>query len=137
MRPCFVALACLVGMATAADAATISYADAVTQLAASCGADIQKLCKGLNLGNNRIRNCLVQKEAQVSPQCKTTMASVTVSIQQRQAAQASVTKVCRNDAARLCQGVVPGEAHILDCLLKASRRVSDKCNQAITDAGWR
>jgi hypothetical protein len=65
------------------------------------------------------------------------MAFVLTSIQQRQQAQASVFKVCRDDAARRCEGVVPGEAHILNCLLKASRSVSTKCNTAITEAGWR
>lgn len=125
------------GATLAAEAATISYADAVTQLASSCGADIQKLCKGITLGNNRIRDCLTEKAAQVSPQCQSTLTVVTASIQQRLAAQASVAKVCRNDAARRCQGIVPGEAHILDCLVKAAKVVSSKCNQAITDAGWR
>ncbi len=127
----------LLGLASPSQAATISYADAATQLAANCGADIKKLCKGLNLGNNRIRDCLTQNAAQVSPQCSSTMAAVVSSIQKRQQAQASVVKVCRDDAARRCEGVVPGEAHILTCLLKATRVVSSKCNAAITEAGWR
>ena len=59
------------------------------------------------------------------------------SIQQRLQAQVNATKVCRDDVARRCDGVVPGEAHLLTCLLKAKNVVSSKCNQAITDAGWR
>ena len=127
----------LLSLTAAGHAATVSYADAVTLLANNCGADINKLCKGVNLGNNRIRDCLARNSAQVSSQCSTTMASVLTSIQARQKAQASVLKVCRDDAARRCEGVVKGEAHILTCLLKASRSVSAKCNAAITDAGWR
>ncbi|UVC14446.1 hypothetical protein [Mesorhizobium onobrychidis] len=38
-------------------AQTISYGDAITVLAKDCGADIKKYCRGLNLGNNEIRNC--------------------------------------------------------------------------------
>jgi|SRR5579871_3997702 len=125
------------GLSVPAHATTISYADAITQLAAACGADIQKLCKGVNLGNNRLRDCLAQNAAQVSTQCSTSMAAILASIQKRQQAQASVTKICRDDAARRCQGVVPGEAHILACLLKAAKSVSAKCNAAIVDAGWR
>ena len=37
---------------------TLSYADAVTKLADDCGADIRKLCKGLNLGGGRIADSL-------------------------------------------------------------------------------
>ena len=137
MRKILTVLVSLVGLTSAAEAATISYADAVTTLAANCGADINKLCKGLNLGNNRISDCLAQKAAQVSPQCNATLSAVLTSIQERLQAQVAVTKLCRDDASRRCEGVVPGEAHILTCLLKAKNVVSRKCNQAITDAGWR
>ena len=134
------ALACgliCLGLSNGVHAETISYADAATKLATDCGADIQKLCKGINLGNNRIRDCLAQHAAQVSPQCSSSLTSVLTSIQRRQQAQANVLKVCRDDARRRCEGVVPGEAHILNCLLTAARSVSAKCNAAITDAGWR
>jgi hypothetical protein len=137
MRVFVMSLVALLELTVASRAATISYADAVTELAAHCGADIKKLCKGLNLGNNRIRDCLAQNSAQVSPQCTATLAEVMTSITQRQLAQTRVATVCRDDAARRCQGVVPGEAHLLSCLLKAQKSVSAKCNTAITDAGWR
>ena len=87
-------------------AQTISYADAVTVLARDCGADIKKHCRGLNLGNNEIRNCLEQNQAKVSPTCTSTLAGVTALIQQRLAAQASVFKVCSGRAKQLCKGVV-------------------------------
>jgi hypothetical protein len=116
---------------------TISYADAVTVLARDCGSDIKKFCKGLNLGNGRIQNCLEQNQSKVSPTCTSTMAGVIASIQERQAAQASVTKNCAGDAARACHGVKGGDAHILGCLLKATRMVGPECGQAITNAGWR
>lgn len=116
---------------------TISYADAITTLAKECGADIKRHCKGINLGNNGIQNCLQENRARVSPTCTATITEVVASIQRRQAAQANVASICRRDIDRLCQGVKPGEAHLLNCLLKATRVVSDKCNEAITDAGWR
>lgn len=119
-----------------ARADTISYADAITELAQACGADIKKFCKGVNLGNNQIQNCLEQNAAKVSPTCTSTLASVTASIEKRQAAQAVAFKVCASDAATLCRGV-HGAEHILQCLLKTVKIDNGKCNQAITDAGWR
>jgi hypothetical protein len=117
-------------------AQTISYADAITVLAKDCGADIKKHCSGLNLGNNEIRNCLEQNQAKVSPTCTSTLASVVTSIQTRLEAQASVFKVCAGRAKQLCKGVV-GEEHILQCLIKTERLDGEKCNDAITNAGWR
>lgn len=117
-------------------AETISYADAITELAQSCGTDIQKFCKGVNLGNNQIQNCLAQHAGKVSATCSSTLAGVSASIQQRRQAQSVAFKVCASDAATLCRGV-QGDEHILQCLLKTVKIDSEKCNQAITDAGWR
>lgn len=123
-------------LATVGRAQTISYADAVTVLAKDCGADIKKHCRGLNFGNNEIRNCLEQNRVNVSPTCTSTMASVVASIQLRLEAQANVFKVCAGRAKQLCKGVV-GEEHILQCLIKTERLDGEKCNDAITNAGWR
>lgn len=59
----------------------MSYADAVTALAKDCGSDIKKVCKGLNLGNNQIQDCLQKNEGKVSPTCTSTLGQVTTSIQ--------------------------------------------------------
>jgi hypothetical protein len=115
---------------------TISYADAVTTLAKDCGADIRKLCSGLNLGNGRITGCLQQNAAKVSSTCTSTLTSVFSSIRQREDAQTAYFDVCRRDIAQHCRGV-KGDGYQLSCLVKAERIVSSKCNQAITDAGWR
>ncbi|MCB1499808.1 MAG: hypothetical protein KDK07_08445 [Bauldia sp.] len=123
--------------AVGAEAATVSFADAMAILSRDCGKDVGKYCKGVPLANNGIGNCLMQNQAKVSPVCIQSLAAVRASIAERLAAQAEVLKVCRGDAARRCQGVVQGDAHLLDCLLKAANTVSKKCNAAITNAGWR
>lgn len=120
----------------AAKADTISYADAITVLAQDCGADIKKLCKGLNLGNNRIADCLARNAAKVSPTCTSTLASVAASIQKREQAQSAYSKICATDMARRCNGVV-GDGYILACLASKAKTISNRCNQTITDAGWR
>lgn len=130
------AAAIVIAWTCAAKADTISYAVAVTVLAKDCGADIKKLCKGLNLGNNRIADCLAQNAGKVSPTCTSTLASVAASIQKREQAQASYSKVCAGDMARRCNGV-KGDGYILACLIKTTKHVGAQCNQAISDAGWR
>ncbi|MGV1792995.1 cysteine rich repeat-containing protein [Rhizobium sp. A37_96] len=128
----------LAGMVSAgiARAETISYADAVTTLAKDCGADIKKLCKGVNLGSGRVADCLKQNAAKVSPTCTASLSNVTTSIQQREDAQTAYEKVCAHDMAQHCRGI-KGDGYILACLIKTQRLVGNKCNQAITDAGWR
>lgn len=122
--------------AVASRADTISYADAVTTLAKECGADIKKHCKGINLGGGRIQSCLEENSAKVAPACTSTLSSVMASIQQRQEAQRTYIKVCQHDMSQYCNGVV-GDGHILSCLIETSRVDGRKCDQAITDAGWR
>jgi hypothetical protein len=129
-------LVAFLGFAAVGRADTISYADAVTTLAKDCGADIKKLCSGLNLGNGRIADCLHKNAAKVSPVCTSSLASVTASIKQRQAAQTAYFQVCKQKMATTCRGV-KGDGNILACLIKADRIVGAECNQAITDAGWR
>lgn len=129
-----VALASISFIGTAS-AQTLSYADAVTKLADDCGTDIQKLCKGLNLGGGRIATCLQQNSAKVSPACKGTLSTVFQSIDQRQRAQMSYEQVCRRDMTKSCSGV-KGDGFVLACLM-TKKRVSAECKQVITDAGWR
>ncbi len=123
--------------ATGAHAQTISYAQAGAQLAQSCGPDIMKFCPDVNLGGGKLHACLEAHDAQVSPQCKADYVAVRASIAKRVEAQHEIFKLCNADAARLCQGMVPGDGNLLSCLLEATKVVSPKCNQAITDAGFR
>ena len=123
-------------LASGSRAETISYADAITLLAEDCGSDIKRHCKGLNLGKGAIQNCLVSKASKVSASCTATLATVTQSIAQRQRAQFEYKKICRHSMAQRCKGM-RGDGNILACLIKATRHVSDECNQIITDAGWR
>lgn len=117
-------------------AQTLSYAEATTKLAETCGSDIQKLCKGLNLGNGRILECLQQNSAKVSAGCKGSFAQVFQSIGKREEAQASYEQTCKRDMNARCAGV-KGDGFVLACLIKKEKRVSPECYQVITDAGWR
>ena len=120
-------------------AATISYAEAARTLTAACGADISAYCKGVKPGGDRLQDCLFQNGDKVSRQCQQTYVAVLESLAVRAKAQANVPRLCESDAERLCEGFRVGEARILRCLTRKDnvRKVTKKCNQAITDAGWR
>lgn len=119
-----------------ANAQTMSYADAISQLASACRNDIAKYCKGVPLGP-RLKTCFDTNEARMSPQCQQTRGMVYASISRRAAAQRSIGDVCSADITRLCGTTRAGE-NLLTCLLTASPSVlSPQCNQTFTDTGWR
>ena len=133
----FLALALSLGGIGAAAAQTMSYADAVDQLAAACRTDLAKYCKNVELGNGRLRACLDAHQNVVSPRCQQTRAMVYASIARRAAAQRDIGRICDADIERLC-GTSHADAHLVECLLSvAPTAMSPACNQTFTDTGWR
>lgn len=131
------AAALLAGGVGAAGAQTLSYADAVDQLAAACGSDFAKYCKNVQLGNGRLRACLDAHQNVVSPRCQQTRALVYASIARRAAAQRDIGRICDPDIERLC-GTSHADAHLVECLVSVSpAAMSPACSQAFTDTGWR
>ncbi len=122
---------------TPVHAQTMSYAEAASQLVNACGKDIEKYCRNVNIGKGMMNACLNKNQAKVSQNCKDTYARVFAGIEKRAKARVAVLKICDVDARRLCQGIERGDGHLLECMLTAQRGVSPKCNQAITDAGYR
>ncbi len=133
----FLGLSLLVAGIGAAAAQTMSYADAVDQLAAACRTDLAKYCRNVELGNGRLRACLDAHQNVVSPRCQQTRAMVYASIARRAAAQRDIGQICDADIERLC-GTSHADAHLVECLLSvAPSAMSPACNQTFTDTGWR
>ncbi len=130
------ALPVLLGGIDPSSAQTMSYADAISQLASACRNDIAKFCKGVPLGP-RLKQCFDANGARMSAQCQQSGAAVYASIQRRAAAQRNIGEVCSADIARLC-GTSYADAHLVECLLATSpSAISPNCNQTFTDTGWR
>jgi hypothetical protein len=126
----------IVGICAAA-AQTLSYADAVDRLAIACRADLAKYCKGVPLGNGRLRACLDAHQNVASPQCQQTRMAVYASIARRVAAQRNIGDICDADIEKLC-GTSHADAHLVECLQSVSPvAMSPACSQAFTDTGWR
>lgn len=131
------ALALFAGFIGTAQAQTIGYADAISILQRSCGSDISRYCSKAHLANFEVTRCLADHQSSISSQCATDLSRVNQSLQARIAAQNSVEQICATDVRRRCPMTKPGRGHVLQCLLKAERTVSNACNTAITNAGWR
>lgn len=140
MKKCLAALfIALAGVSGSATAQTIGFADSIDILARSCGNDIANHCPTAHLANFEIGRCLQQNQARISSTCAADFVRVSQLLDARFAAQASVQQVCNRDIQRLCPPKLMkvGQGHILQCLLKAEPSVSQGCNAAITNAGYR
>jgi OOP family OmpA-OmpF porin len=117
-------------------AQTIGYAEALGNLAVSCGKDINKFCRTANLGGGQVAECLERHRGGVSLACKATSDEVGALLRKRAEARASVRHVCELDRLRFCGGIQPGDAQILGCMYQARRNLSSACQQALVDSGY-
>jgi outer membrane protein OmpA-like peptidoglycan-associated protein len=120
----------------AASGQTIGYADALDQLATTCGSDIAKYCKNENLGGGRVRDCLLRSQSKVSARCIGSVNALGALLQKRAAARASVSRICELDIKRRCSGVEAGDGNLMECFYKTKQNVSPACQQAVADAGY-
>jgi OOP family OmpA-OmpF porin len=121
--------------AASASAQTISYANAVGQLAVACKADIAKYCGRIPLGGARLLQCLNQN-ADVWAGCKQTIADLTTMVANRAQARVSVMNVCSADISRLCAGIQPGDGNLMQCFFQTRRNASSQCQQVVASAGY-
>ncbi|MEO1199251.1 MAG: cysteine rich repeat-containing protein [Pseudomonadota bacterium] len=120
-----------------ASAQTLGYGEAMTQLVAACGADIERHCSDVRPGSGRIAACIDENAANVSDTCKATISQIYTGIAARQQAQGAALGLCERDARRVCSEYRPGNGRILRCLLLEHRQVSDACLEGLSNAGWR
>jgi OOP family OmpA-OmpF porin len=118
------------------NATTIGYAEALGHLAVSCGKDINRYCRRANLGGGQVADCLERHRNRVSLDCKATSGEVAALLRKRNAARASVGRVCELDRLRFCGGIQPGDAQILGCMYKSRHALSQPCQQALADSGY-
>lgn len=124
----------LAGVGTAS-AQTMSYAEAISQIATVCKNDIARFCKGVPLGP-RLRACFDANAARMSPQCQQTTGVVYTSISRRAAAQRDIGEVCSADILRLC-GTSFADANLVTCMAGlAPQAMSPRCYQTFADTGW-
>lgn len=115
---------------------TVSFTETLDMLAKACGKDIDTHCAGVNLGNNRLKSCLIRNQASVTPACRETYGRAFTLIDKRAQVRNSVLKHCEADTKKLCAGAQKDDGAAIDCLLSA-KRIGWRCSQALTEANFR
>ena len=89
-----------------------------------CQADIEKFCSDIGRGGGRVAECLRQHKEQLSPECKARGQEVRERIREAH-------EECKQDVAKFCGNVRPGEGHIVTCLRRHDTELSADCRDAL------
>jgi len=95
----------------------------------ACRADMDKLCSGIEPGGGRMKDCLRQHVAELSPGCRKTLRKLAKAAQESGAME--WIRACRDDVGKVCQGVEPGGGRVVACLQSHSDQVSPGCKKAL------
>jgi hypothetical protein len=114
---------------------SVSFTESLDMLAAACGKDIDTNCAGVNLGGNRLKNCLSRNQATLTVACRDTYGKVFNMIDRRAQTRNGLLKQCEADAKKLCP-VQKDDGAVIECLLSA-KRLGWRCSQAMTQANFR
>ena len=101
---------------------------------ASCGKEIQSLCKPVRTGEGRLIACLFSREDKLSPKCGDAVLNSMTRLGVVIGALANVRRVCERDAKQLCGGIIAGEGNLLGCLTVSKKSVSAECNATLDAA---
>jgi hypothetical protein len=93
----------------------------------ACRADVDRLCPGIAPGGGRIAACLKANQAQVSPACKTELASVARKVKE-------VGAACEDDIRSFCADVKPGQFAVLRCLADNKFSLTPACQDVVRGA---
>lgn len=100
-----------------APAAAIAQPASVRQ---ACGAEIQRQCAGVAVGDGQLRNCVKEHYAAFSEPCKQALLNAV-----------TVVKACKADVQRSCPGIQPGGGRIQACMKDHFAEYSEPCKQSI------
>ncbi len=95
-----------------------------SELPASCRADVAKLCAGISPGEGRIRMCLRENAAMLSPECKS-------KIERARERVGQVSRACAKDAKTYCRDVEKGGGRVLRCLKGHETLLTKECRASL------
>jgi hypothetical protein len=112
-----VAITWLLSVAALISSAQFDVAQAKKGSASSCGRQLQKICGGVPVLANNMRECHQKHQGKISARCA--------------ASAYNVVNNCERDALQYCQAVAAGQSNILGCLRASNRAVSPQCHAAL------
>jgi hypothetical protein len=93
---------------------------ASAQDASPCKADRERLCAGMQPGDEKLRECMKQHEAELSPECK-----------ERQEAWRKVRASCKADEDKFCADAGKERGAMTKCLEGHTSELAAPCADAL------
>ena len=88
----------------------------------ACQPDVERLCSGVQPGQGRIATCLMDKQAELSPEC-------VQHIEQMRAQAKEFAQACKKDIAKYCKGMRPQSGKLAKCLKDHQAKLSSACKE--------
>lgn len=95
-----------------------------------CTADIEKFCAGVERGQGRYRDCLMQHLEELSPACKEHVQGRTGG-GSRGAARSRWQASCGAEIDKFCKDVQAGQGRVRQCLMEHESELGEACKAAV------
>ena len=107
----------------------------VETVAKGCEKELNSYCANVTPGEGRILACLYAHGDKLSGQCEYALYDAAVQLERAVAALSYLANECDADLEQYCASVTPGPGRLIDCLEKNSKKISNRCKQALEDVG--
>ncbi len=99
-----------------------------------CANDIAKFCKNIKPGTSAMMDCLEKHESELSDACKdyeAQMGGSRVEMKETVRDEKRFRQTCKDDIAKFCSGVNPGQGGLAGCLNKHVDELSAPCRESV------
>ena len=98
-----------------------------------CKAELDKYCKDVTPGDERLLRCLEAHEDKVSHRCEYALFKASNRFEEFVMAFKHLARECASDIDSNCPGIPAGDGRIAQCLIDKKDKVSAACKQAMKD----
>jgi hypothetical protein len=102
-----------------------------------CQQELTTFCKDVTPGEGRILACLYAFQDKVTPRCEYALYDSIGQLDRTLTNLAYAVGECRDDLKTYCSEIKPGEGRLLDCLNSNESKLSNRCNYALKDVGYK
>ena len=100
-----------------------------------CQKELDSFCKGVTPGEGRVLACMYAFQDKLSSRCEYALYDASAQLQHAVATLTYVANECADDLKKHCANVEAGEGRLAACLTKNEKEVSQRCKDAMKDAG--
>jgi len=102
-----------------------------------CQQELTTFCKDVTPGEGRILACLYAFQDKVTPRCEYALYDSISQLDRTLTNLSYAVGECRDDLEKYCSEIKPGEGRLLDCLNSNESKISNRCNNALRDVGYK